>query len=311
MALSRLLRSHLREMLKLERKSVTALLPIYEQAERELTARILALDARGAGDTFTATHHAAILAQLRSSLAVMRQQLAGALSDEFTSAMATGRRQGLAEITDLERRLAASEYLDRLSTISPVIPAQHVALIAEPQALLLAKFSDGVYTAVSRELAVAMVSGESIPKAARRLVGEIKGQRWQLERIARTEIAQAMNHGHFSALRDVAEAVPEIGLKKQWSAHLDGRTSRRCQGLHLQVREVGEEFRARDGWRGHFPPAHPNCRSRVMPYSPRWETRSVKKIAEQAPGTTQNPRAASKPTRGDRRSARRWNRANQ
>jgi hypothetical protein len=65
------------------------------------------------------------------------------------------------------------------------------------------------------------------------------------------------------------------------------------------VRATGEEFQASNGWRGHFGPCHPNCRCRVMPYSERWEARSVKKIADEAPGTRRNPGALRPMTQAD------------
>lgn len=306
MALSRLLKTHLREILRLERRSVAALLPIYEQAARELTDKLIALDREGRGDTFTAQHYAAILAQLRSVLGFMRARAADTLRDEFMSAMEMGRQQGLAEIIDLERRFGDPEVAAKVNRILPVIPAQQAALLAEPQALLLSRFSGGIFTAISRELAVAMVTGESIQKAARRLAKVMEGERWQLERIARTEINQAANYGHFSTLQDVGREFPEMGLQKQWSAHLDGRTSRRCRGLHLQVRDIDQEFVAHDGWRGHFPPSHPNCRSRILPFSARWES-FRRKRADTRPGSVSNPLAESDPTAGDRLQAERSN----
>lgn len=314
MPVSRLLKTHLRQVLKLEEAATRRLLATYRAAELELAGRLAQLDAEGKDSTFTAQHLALIRAQVDSALRVFWQAGGRDLRAAYEQAIATGSTQALAEIVDLERRLGPVErpltslpLADRIEATMPVVPAQQVAFLADDQNLLLSRFRDGAFQAVSRELSLSTLMGESTSQAARRVGTVMAGQRYQLERIARTEINHAANVGHMNTVQTVADEFPEMGLKKQWSAHLDSRTSGRCRGLHLQVRQVGEEFVARDGWRGQFPVAHPNCRSRVMPYSERWEARSVKKIAEQSPSTSGNPEQDSRPTPGARKAAEKSN----
>jgi SPP1 gp7 family putative phage head morphogenesis protein len=307
MPISRLLETHFRQILRLEDKAVKDLFRTYRDTRAELVERLQALDAQDAGNTFTAQHLALVLAQVDSALRVMWQAHGRSLGEAFREALGTGARQELDEIVDLEGRFGIATLAARIATILPVIPVHTVTILAQPLNLLLSRFKDGVHTQVARGLAASVAMGESISKAARRLGKTMDAERYQLERIARTEINHAANYGHFDTVQSVGEKFPEMGLQKQWSAHLDGRTSARCRGLHLQVKPAKEEFVARDGWRGLYPPSHPNCRSRVMPYCARWESSSVKKIDDQAAGSAANPLEDSNPTSADRKSAARSN----
>lgn len=289
MPVSRLLKAHLRQILGLEEAAVRRLFGVYRQAELEIAGRLQALQATNAEGTFTAQHLAIIRAQIDDALRVMWQAQGRDLRQAFTEAIATGARQAHAEIVDLEQRYGEPPLAARVETVPPVVPAQQVAFLADDQNLLLSRFRDGVFRDTSRELSLSVLMGESIPQAAQRVGRVMAGQRYQLERIARTEINHAANVGHFHTIQTVASEFPEMGLKKQWSAHLDMRACRTCRSLHLQVRATGEQFQAANGWRGQFGPAHPNCRCRVMPYSDRWEARSVKKLASESYGTPRNP----------------------
>ena len=54
-----------------------------------------------------------------------------------------------------------------------------------------------------------------------------------------------------------------IKFKKKWDAQIDARTSPVCRDLNGVVVEMNEKFK----WKGEefdFPPAHVNCRSRVL-----------------------------------------------
>lgn len=301
MPVSRLLEAHFRQILGMEEAAVRRLFAVYRQAELELGARLAQMDASGREQTFTAQHLALIRAQVDSGLRQFWAAGGRDLREAFEEALRTGAAQAHAEIVDLERRFGVDDpdrpltslpLADRVQVSMPVIPAQRVAFLADDQNLLLARFRDGVFREVSRELSLSALTGESISQASRRLSKVMKGERYQLERIARTEINHAANVGHFHTIQAVADEFPEMGLKKQWSAHLDGRECSACRSLHLQVRAVGKEFEASNGWKGHYGPCHPNCRCRVMPYSERWEARSVKKIADEGPGTAKSEASA-------------------
>jgi SPP1 gp7 family putative phage head morphogenesis protein len=308
MPLSPMIRRHLEELLRLENRAVARLVEPYRQAQAELTQRLLLLEAQGSGDTFGATRLALMRQQIDAVLTALEATQGDNLRQAVREAVERGATQGRDEIADLEARLGDSRVAELITAIQPIVPAEAAAAIADAPSLLISKFRGEVQTVVSTALAQAVIQGEGTAQAARRLQRAMGGERWKAERIARTEINHAMNVGHHSVIDQVAMEFPEMGLKKQWSAHLDLRTSRRCRGLHLKVAETGQLFTALDGWKGLYPPAHPNCRSRVVPYSERWEATSRQQIASEAVGTAKNPRRKAEPTVGDAVSAARSNR---
>jgi len=85
------------------------------------------------------------------------------------------------------------------------------------------------------------------------------------EMIARTETARAYNYG-----ADSAAKASGITMVKYYSAVLDDRTSPLCRRLSNKYNKdnpipVDKDFIDQDsGWRGLYPPAHPNCRSSAI-----------------------------------------------
>ena len=269
MPLSDLVAAHRRVIDGLEEQAFDRLRTPYQQAMMEVLARLLELEAQGAGDSFTASHLTAILAQLQDALSMFVGAAADPFLAEFTAAAEIGASQMLAEMAGLEAAFGTAEAAGRIGAIAPVIPAHTVAQLADPTRLLLYEFGDRVYAGVARELAVAVVQGEGARDAARRLRGEIEGQDWQLLRIARTEMNNAANVGHEAAIAQVDAEYPDLEMKGQWLARLDGRESDICRALNGQVRAPGEYFEAL-GWRGTRPPGHVNCRSRLIPFRQAW-----------------------------------------
>lgn len=74
--------------------------------------------------------------------------------------------------------------------------------------------------------------------------------------IARTEVARAHSQGAILSYEE-SGVVSEV----EWNATLDNKTSEICTRLHGQRAAVGATFE--DGISG--PPAHPNCRSVLLP----------------------------------------------
>lgn len=276
MPISRLVTAHFRQLVNLEGVAFVALRRVYEQFAEEAQA---SLD-ESSGESFTDEHRAAILIQVQTALDVMATTAVETLAERFLDAANTGARQSLAEIRDLEARFGSAEFLARIDVLPPIIPAESVSYIAQPGNLALTNFREATAERVADALAQSVLQGESIADAKRRLSAEMPAHNWELERIARTEIGSAMNFGHDATIQRVAADFPEMQLQKRWSSHFDDRTSAVCRSLGEnggQVRDVGQDFEtsAGGGWRGAYPPGHPNCRSRVLPYSPRWEKRAT------------------------------------
>lgn len=238
MPISRLMEEHQKIVIGLEDSAAKRLVGVYQDTRDDLVAKLLALDERGRGATFTAQHYALMLQQSQQGLELLHERLGDSLGASFTAASTIGLSQAVAEIVDLERRFGTVDLAERVEKILPVIPADQVAALAEPRNLLLSRFGELASDGTARSLAVSLAEGESIRKAAKRLGGELDMERWRLVRIARTEINNAANMGHEATIRQVVAEFPEMGLKKQWSSHIDDRTSPVCRALDGVVVEA-------------------------------------------------------------------------
>lgn len=125
----------------------------------------------------------------------------------------------------------------------------------------VADWSRATRALVRREIQTGVAAGEPVAQMVRRLRGTRAGgfadgvlqtARHNAERIART----AVNHVSAHARQAVFEQNDDLIKGVQWVATLDSRTSQICASLDGQV------FGVRSGLR---PPAHPNCRSTVVP----------------------------------------------
>lgn len=100
-------------------------------------------------------------------------------------------------------------------------------------------------------------STEQIAAAIRADAPEIGRRRSQV--IARTETAKAYTNGALLAYEDTG-VVEQV----EWNATLDNRTSDVCERLHGKRISLAEaQANGFEGFNG--PPAHPNCRSVILP----------------------------------------------
>jgi len=77
-----------------------------------------------------------------------------------------------------------------------------------------------------------------------------------MERFARTKFTEVMNRGRQAEFESLEVNGENLISGYQYSAILDGRTSRICEGLHGKLFKRGEE---------PIPPMHFNCRSLLIP----------------------------------------------
>lgn len=233
------------------------------------------------GTTANATHAAQIANQLGTYLVQWSEQSGNALAVRTRQALGEGLRQLSREVLEAEALVNPGGLSERMRTWAPVVPADTVAYLEATGNLVLNRFGrEAVAEAVKGALAESVALGEGTAATVRRMRGSLTAQDWQLERIARTEINAAANFGHQAALSQQVRAFPELGLLKQWSAHRDRRTSQVCLALDGQIVAPEAEFstagltteagRALPAATYRTPPAHPNCRSRLVPYSNRW-----------------------------------------
>lgn len=195
--------------------------------------------------------------------------MAAVIGEGVAQAVGMGARQTAREILRVEEVVPDPETLVALGDWAPRIPTSTVAELVDGQGLLARGTTDQVREEIGRSLARSILLGEGLDSAAARLSQVLDGQAWRLRRLARTEINNAANVGHEASLAQAANRFPALALKKKWSAARDKRTSATCQALHGQVRETDQAFEG-PGFSGMHPPAHPNCRSRVLPWADRW-----------------------------------------
>lgn len=274
-AITRLEAIHAAEMNALEDGAQRAVLRVYERVVAEMGRRLL--DYAASGADFSAAHLAAIAMQVTAALDAFPAEALVPLEEGSGNAMAAAVRQAAREI--LVAELAMPEgalrtvLVDALQEWGPQVPVGQVARLAQGQSLLLDAFTVEVRQAVGESLAASVAQGKGARSAARALREAVNGQTYQLERIARTEINNAANIGHDATINDAAARFPAIGLGKRWSAKRDGdRVCPTCLALQAQgTIPPNASFNA-GGFQGSHPPAHPNCRCRVIAWSDRWGT---------------------------------------
>ena len=268
-AIDKLRDVHFRALVAQEDATYLAILATYRRVRDEAMGRLRILDAEGRMGTFTAVHLAATIQQLDDALTLADPIMGTSLREHTTAGGTIGAAQTYAETALLVKAFEDAEVVAKLAQVGPIIPIEAVGNIADSQALLFRDLQGRVVPVVAEKLAESVTLGESTAAAARRLGTAMDGERWQLERIARTEINNAFNAGHAAQITDTATRFPEMSIKRQWSSYRDARTSALCRYLDGQVREHDQPFSG-PTWSGDYPPAHPNCRSRVNPWNERW-----------------------------------------
>jgi len=109
-----------------------------------------------------------------------------------------------------------------------------------------------------KEISMAIMNRETFESIKNRIIEVFNIAEDRAITIARTEGNRAYNMGANQAARESG-----LKLKKKWDSHVDTRTSKVCKDLDGQIVDMNEKFK----WEGKefdFPPAHPNCRSRVL-----------------------------------------------
>jgi SPP1 gp7 family putative phage head morphogenesis protein len=111
---------------------------------------------------------------------------------------------------------------------------------------------------IRKEITQGAMNLESIPKISKRIEDIAKVSKNRAMMIARTETNRALNMGH-------KDAAVQSGIitKKQWVSHIDNRTSPICVALNGTTIGLNDKFRYQ-GQEWDLPPAHVNCRSRVI-----------------------------------------------
>lgn len=275
-------------------REATALLPVLQQAERELGAQLVRfLGSPDGAQRFTAQHLRN--AQLAVTHAMVRL---GGLADLEAVMTRTLGRSGMAaaqlSIGHLKNELARFAGMFD-GSIHPV-SLNEAAIIAEGRAMLIpryptsaARYVGQIRTDIRNRLAVGHAKNQTFDQITRELQahggprglvvlqqrrtgsiveqipeGLFRRHRYFAERIVRTESVNAYNLTHRRALESIASQDPE--LCQRWDASVDRRICPVCRELDGKVVEIGSSFPG--GLQQ--PPAHPNCRCAVTPWKKHW-----------------------------------------
>jgi len=282
----------------LERPVLNKVFPVLERAHQEIERDLRAWRMQNhGGDTFTAARYHNAMGSLRRGLDLLEHSgvvIEAALKSEFEKKIA-------AKSAENFRR--EWEHLGRIfeGTVQP-IPLQEAALLADGKKLLwpqfetsAAKYAANIGERTRFHLAVSRARAETIDELTNRLQRHLpdvfRGNRWDAERLGRTETINAYNESHRLAVEQAHDEDPTIC--ERWDATYDFRRCPMCASLDGQVIDPtkGEKYVARwwtkskkKGMRQHVlviekAPAHPCClpgsalvssRSRIAAVSKRW-----------------------------------------
>ena len=121
----------------------------------------------------------------------------------------------------------------------------------------------GVNAQLQTQIGEVVVDGIREGKGAKKIANDIKGifdtTTSRAMKISRTEGNRIRNHAHLKSYMNSG-----IEGKKMWSAHIDDRTSPICKELNNQTVSLDGTFETKDGSKFVIPPAHVNCRSRIV-----------------------------------------------
>lgn len=252
--------------------------PVLRQAQRELEDQLREWLSREQGaTTFTAQRYRnALLAVRRADETI--QHIQPTTEDALWVGADTA---GHLATAHLHRELVQFGHIFE-GTIQPIALDQ-AAIIARGDKVLFkqfessaAKYADSIGDSVINELAVSRVKSETIfeltNRLERRLPHVFQGQRYDAERLARTETLSAYSQYHYEGLKDIH--ADDETIVARWDASYDSRRCPACASLDGQVKNVakGEKFEAewwtfrkRSGKATHHyrsvekPPLHPNC----------------------------------------------------
>lgn len=133
---------------------------------------------------------------------------------------------------------------------------------------------------MNAQLTQSVIRGESVQKAAKRLLGDGLTQEGLVKpfpsvydrarTIAKTEIANGANLSHLAKYQQAEQAMP--GLLVRWSSCLCSTTCQWCRAFHgMPPRRPGELWTVTLGSKTisvACPTAHPNCMCRLVAVVP-------------------------------------------
>lgn len=248
-----------------------AILVFLREAERETLLKVREIEIEGA-ETLTRQRRLeslqGLLDELRLAYAEIYQRMTSRIIDgldelaafeaEFTTKSLARSLQDLGEVVALGRAEAAAGAVRVLVPTAAQLAAvvRSRPLTFGSQTAAMADFLEALeashFARVETEIRNGFVEGETVSQISERIRTATKINERGAEAIARTAIthvAAEVAQESYEANRDLVTAV-------EWVAVLDSRTTAICRARD------GQQFPLNGGPR---PPAHPRCRSTVIP----------------------------------------------
>lgn len=232
----------------LEKPVLHLVLPVLNQAHNEVEASLRRWIAQQHGaDRFTAQRYRNVLLHLK--YAIEQIESTGVLMEK-------GLKRSTAKIGPLSVRNLEHEW-KHFSAIfegsAQPIALDEAVILATGRKLLwtqfessAAKYAGSVGERTLRELAVSRARSETIDELTNRLTRTLpdvfRANRWDAERLARTETLNSYNVFHSEGIAEAQDEDPE--LRERWDATYDFRRCPMCASLDGQTIDPskGEKF---------------------------------------------------------------------
>ena len=298
----RVLDETLHSMQNLERPALLRILPVLASAQKEVEKDLRHWLASHSGETFTAARYKNALAVLNR--AIHEAEIKAAVEHSLKDA--AKKHIGPLSLHNVQREWVSLATI--FDGVAQPLAFEEAAILAEGKRILWPRFESSAQRYAGSigektrfQLAVSRSRGETIDELTRRLQAKLPhvfhGERWDAERLARTECSNAAAEYHHEAL--VEAAKDDDQLMERWDATHDGRLCPMCASLDGQVVALDEDYVAdwvtfsKKGSRSHHERvghtiAHPQCRCPRSPWRETWPTfatpSSTETLAREAPG---------------------------
>ena len=270
----------------IDKPALRAMMPVLMKAQAEVQHSLrLWLQRDGGAATFTAQRY-------RNALIVLNRALASARQ------MAPVTEHALKHSYGTIGPLALRNLQHEWKTFSAIfegtampLALDEAAVIASGKSLLWPQFetsaeryAGSIGERTKLELAVSRAKSETMDELTNRLQKNLpdifEGERWDAERLARTETMASYSTTSSEAIGAAKEDDSELVMR--WDSSIDFRRCAACASLDGKTVEPGEMFHAewsshskKGGMRFHSmdvdkSPLHPCCRCVVVPWRESW-----------------------------------------
>lgn len=265
---------------------------LMNRADADLKQRLKDVVGDGGRNTFTAAEMTAYRKQYSLVLRYVQGRVKGLTHDLAREAVEKGATHTIASLAKLEKAFGgvtkplrleqATQMAGLVTRTSSSLLARHDASIARYGKAMTIQFettmSRGLLAGLSQHQMINQLVSHGGPN------GIFQKQRWQAERIVRTEVAHAYNSANMAAIYASRETFPD--LQKKIIATFDMRTAQDSVLVHGQVQKLDDLFTDGAGRQYAYPPGRPNDRETVIPWRPTWaETGLTQQVQGKDPAT--------------------------